>query len=266
MKIECNATDGYLNGGFTYYQKSPTKLVIKGQFTYNVPTGTWIITKENEIVKYVFLGFSDFDALRGYKAYYSYKIIKENMNGEAEEIDRRNIEFYKHYDLLDGWKVGELRSEELIYKALVDLMARLWLCPLRDSQKINPVEFLIPESLGAQFCEDLIIYTGEKVDTPAEFPGGAYGLVKWKSNNLNYPENALRNGVEGMVLINFIIDKDGSISDIELQKGVHPDLNREAIRLVNSMPKWQPAMKDGKYVRQYYHLPISFRLPTTDSK
>lgn len=97
-------------------------------------------------------------------------------------------------------------------------------------------------------------------DSDAEFPGGTEALATFLSDNLKYPEDAQYNGIAGRVFVQFIINRDGSISDIEIMRNVHPSLDAEAIRLVESMPKWTPAKVKGVAVRSYFYLPIAFKL------
>ena len=85
-------------------------------------------------------------------------------------------------------------------------------------------------------------------------------LGKWLSRNLKYPARAQESGVQGKVYIEFIVEKDGSITDAKVLRTVHPDLDREALRVVNSMPKWKPGMQRDKAVRVKFTIPISFRL------
>lgn len=98
------------------------------------------------------------------------------------------------------------------------------------------------------------------VDYKAEFPGGMPGLMKWIGNNMIYPSAAKANNIQGRVVVKFVIDKFGKVLSAQIVKGVHPELDREVIRLVYSMPNWQPAKHEGRIVNSYYTLPVSFRL------
>ncbi|MBR0036935.1 MAG: M56 family metallopeptidase [Bacteroidales bacterium] len=98
------------------------------------------------------------------------------------------------------------------------------------------------------------------VEQQPEFPGGEVALWEFMKNSLHYPEDALKTGTEGRVIISFIVEKDGSISSPVIEKSPHESLSKEAIRIINSMPKWKPGMQRGQVVRVKYVLPISFRL------
>lgn len=92
------------------------------------------------------------------------------------------------------------------------------------------------------------------------FPGGAKELMIWLAKNVHYPAIAEENGVEGKVLVRFAVGKDGSIYDVKVFESVDPSLDKEAMRVVKSMPKWIPGKQDGKPVAVYYTLPVTFHL------
>ena len=98
------------------------------------------------------------------------------------------------------------------------------------------------------------------VEQQAEFPGGQAALMKWLSNNIRYPEAAQQNDIQGRVVVKFVVEKDGSVGHAEIARGVDKDLDREALRVVNKMPKWQPGKNNGVAVRSYFNLPVTFRL------
>ena len=98
------------------------------------------------------------------------------------------------------------------------------------------------------------------VEQTAEFPGGQAALMKWLSSNIRYPEAAQQNDIQGRVVVKFVVEKDGSIGHAEIARGVDKDLDREALRVVNKMPKWQPGKNNGVAVRSYFNLPVTFRL------
>ena len=98
------------------------------------------------------------------------------------------------------------------------------------------------------------------VEQMPEFPGGIDGMMKFLIENVRYPEAAFEAEVEGRVLVQFIVETDGVISNAKVIKKVNDDLDAEAIRVVGSMPKWKPGMQNGKTIRVRYTLPITFRL------
>ena len=98
------------------------------------------------------------------------------------------------------------------------------------------------------------------VEQQAEFPGGMAALMKWLSNNIRYPEAAQQNDIQGKVIVKFVVEKAGSIGAATILKGVDKDLDREALRVVKKMPKWQPGKNNGVAVRSYFNLPVTFKL------
>ena len=96
------------------------------------------------------------------------------------------------------------------------------------------------------------------VEDMPQFPGG--NVQRWISKNVKYPILAQENGIQGKVFIQFVIEKDGSITDVKVMRGVDASLDKEAIRVVKSMPKWKPGKQRGKPVRVSYTLPINFQL------
>lgn len=92
------------------------------------------------------------------------------------------------------------------------------------------------------------------------FPGGRAALMKYLSENTKYPVVAQENGVQGRVTVQFVVEKDGSISDVHVLRGVDPSLDKEAVRVVKSMPRWTPGKQNGITVRVNYRVPVLFRL------
>lgn len=108
--------------------------------------------------------------------------------------------------------------------------------------------------------EDPQIYV--RVEKKAAFPGGQAELNKYLSKAINYPEEASDNGISGRVIVSFVVNTNGSIVDVEVLRGVHPALDKEAMRVVKAMPAWTPASNQGKKVRSKFTLPINFKLAT----
>ena len=92
------------------------------------------------------------------------------------------------------------------------------------------------------------------------FPGGDGALMGYLRDNIHYPTVAAENGVQGRVVVGFVVERDGSITDVNILRGVDPSLDREAMRVVKSMPKWTPGKQNGSAVRVKYQFPVSFRL------
>ena len=103
-----------------------------------------------------------------------------------------------------------------------------------------------------------IVY--DRVEEMPEFPGGPSAMFEYLSKNLKYPTVAENNGIQGRVHVACVIEKDGSITDVKIVKSVDPSLDREAQRLVKSMPNWTPGKQNGKLRRVKYTIPVTFRI------
>lgn len=126
-----------------------------------------------------------------------------------------------------------------------------------------------PKSLSAHVFamggdDDDKVY-GNAVVGP-EFPGGVDSLLQYIKFHVRYPEEALKRGVQGRVFIAFVVGKDGAVYDAKVQKSPDSLLSREALRVVQSLPKWKPGMHEGKPVKVQYTLPIKFDIPGKGNK
>jgi protein TonB len=110
----------------------------------------------------------------------------------------------------------------------------------------------------------VIVQEEEKPFTSVEqmpgFPGGEKALMKFLSDHINYPTIAIENNIQGRVIVRFVVKKDGSIGDIQVQRGLDEACDKEARRVVASMPRWVPGMQNGRAVPVYFTLPITFKL------
>ena len=100
----------------------------------------------------------------------------------------------------------------------------------------------------------------EVVEENAQFPGGDEACMKWLAEHLKYPSICQEQGVQGRVFVSFVVNKDGSIVDVEIKRSPDPNLSKEAERVVKSMPKWKPARQGNRTVRSRFNLPVMFRL------
>ena len=98
------------------------------------------------------------------------------------------------------------------------------------------------------------------VEQMPSFPGGQSALMQYLQSNVKYPVVAQENGVQGRVVVSFVVERDGSITDVQVVRSVDPSLDSEAQRVVRSMPKWIPGKQNGQAVRVKYNVPVSFRL------
>ena len=98
------------------------------------------------------------------------------------------------------------------------------------------------------------------VEKMPEYPGGQAALFEYLNGNVKYPADAKKQKIEGRVLVTFVVNTDGSITDIEVVKKAFPSLDAEAVRVISGMPKWIPGEQKGKKVRVKYTVPLNFRL------
>ena len=98
------------------------------------------------------------------------------------------------------------------------------------------------------------------VEEMPQYPGGMQAMLSFLQENITYPKDAQEKKISGRVLVTFVVEKDGSISNVETVKSVFPSLDEEAVRIVKGMPNWKPGKQNGKVVRVKYTLPISFSL------
>ena len=148
--------------------------------------------------------------------------------------------------------IKEIRSieQQLYGKAMmivgISLLLTLSSCEKDDDEIDDP--------------EPVTEIVDETVDQMASYPGGIPALMDFLNENIKYPEQAEREGIEGRVVAGFIVERDGSVSNIEILKSVHPLLDAEVVRVMSLMPNWIPGRQNGQPVRVKYSLPITFRL------
>ena len=131
----------------------------------------------------------------------------------------------------------------------------------RDASKVKFIG-----AASAETSEDDGLYIDYEEN--AQFPGGEQACFKWLADNIKYPKDCLKEKVEGRVIVNFVVEKDGSITDVKAMKSPHSSLSKEAERVVKAMPNWKPARFKDEPIRSRFTLPMIFRLPepSGDSK
>lgn len=116
----------------------------------------------------------------------------------------------------------------------------------------------VPIEVEEEDPEENVIF--QVVEVMPEFPGGMAECLKFLGKNIKYPTIAQENGVQGRVIVQFVVNKDGSIVDPVVVRSVDPYLDKEALRVIKSMPKWKPGQQRGKAVRVKYTVPVTFKL------
>ena len=128
-----------------------------------------------------------------------------------------------------------------------------------EDDKAEEVVIAAPVEAPVEEEEEEVVFV--VVESMPEFPGGQQALFKYLSENVKYPVIAQENGIQGRVICQFVVNKDGSIVEVEVvRSGGDPSLDKEAIRVIKSMPKWKPGKQRGKPVRVKYTVPVNFKL------
>lgn len=157
--------------------------------------------------------------------------------------------------IVDGKKVENIDSLEIYGNSvnIVNDKHSIVKYGIKDAKRL----IIINKNVEDNVCDEPV---SEDVDQWPEYPGGLQELVTFLSQNLVYPKELAETCIHGRVILSFIVEKDGSISNIKEFRSPHHVLTEEAIRVVKMMQKWKPAMKDGEAVRVKMLLPISFSL------
>ncbi len=129
-----------------------------------------------------------------------------------------------------------------------------------DNPGAGPIE-LKGETGSATKNEEIPVYDTSDIEVYPEFPGGQAAFARFLSRNLRYPESAIEHGVQGKILVSFIIEKNGSLSNIQILRGIGNDCDEEAVRVLSKSPKWTPGRQNQQNVRVAYTIPINFQLP-----
>ena len=147
------------------------------------------------------------------------------------------------------WKPGKQKGEAVRVKYTLPIMFKLDNDSSDSKAAEAPREAKVDENGVHQVCEEM-----------PEFPGGMQECMKWLGKNINYPAEAKEKGTQGRVIIQFVVEKDGSITEAKVARGVDPLLDAEALRVINSSPKWKPGKQGGQPVRVKYTIPVAFRI------
>ena len=141
-----------------------------------------------------------------------------------------------------------------LFSVLLTGFILLSLNSVAQSASTNPLDS------SAKRLTDSLHKSGYKVEIESRFPGGVHAWIQYLSENLRYPKKAVKRKLEGTVMVRFIVEKDGSVSNVSAESG-DPLLAEEAVRIVKASPAWIPARGDGKPLKSYKKQPISFTLP-----
>lgn len=126
-----------------------------------------------------------------------------------------------------------------------------------DLNKTRIIDQVIAEEKPV---EDDKVYNMAMIEQQPEFPGGTQAMYKWLNDHINYPAVAAEEGVQGKVIVEFIVSKTGAVENVRVLRGRHPALDKEAVRVVKAMPKWNPGRNNSNPVKVTYTLPVTFKL------
>lgn len=215
-------------------------------------------------------------------AYILKKTIKENHEYITDHDVLENYQSMEAYQLLLVHHSSSIKSNVLTHNFSYSLLKRR-LHMMKKSK--HPVRF----ALGMLFIATTMVViffacsspdkkqvdptgevskdteaTFEVVEVMPEYPGGMEALIEYLGSNINYPDQAKQEGIEGKVFVNFIVEKDGSVGETKVIRGIGGGCDEEAIRVVSQMPDWIPGTQLGEAVRVSYNLPINFKLDEQD--
>ena len=156
-----------------------------------------------------------------------------------------------------------MRSKYLMFIPVAALLVLFSNCTNTADKTTTEEEKAEVKFVPTEVKSDTIIVQDETLDVVEvmpEFPGGNKAMMSYLAENIKYPKEAENTGMQGRVIVQFVVNTDGGIEDAKVVRAVDPLLDKEAIRVINAMPKWKPGMQDGKEVRVKYTVPIVFRL------
>ncbi len=133
---------------------------------------------------------------------------------------------------------------------------------IEDDQSQRQMQAYVPPPPPKPKQEEVTEEIFVVVENQPEFPGGNTAMMKFLSDNIKYPVIAQENGIQGRVICNFVVERDGSNTDVQVVRGVDPSLDKEAVRVIQQMPRWKPGKQRGQAVRVRFTLPVVFRLQT----
>ena len=159
------------------------------------------------------------------------------------------------------------RGKDALVKEAVRLMNIMpkWNPGKKDGQPVPvdytlPIKFRLPEPKGDESILNERVYSMVEVDVQPSFPGGEMAMYEWIGKNLSYPPEMAETDVIGSVIVQCVIEKDGTVSDIQTMKSLYPLLDKEVVRVVSMMPKWNPGMINGQPVRVSNNIRVKFML------
>lgn len=207
-------------------------------------TYTWF-SKPTEII--------NISSLEVEKIWSSSEAIMRDENKVCYFVTKTDSKFSD--GIKDGIKIRIQNSSEVIHIGTVTLFDDGKKRTLPIIQIVKKEAYTLPEIPKMEEPKPFHV-----VERTPSYPGGSKALTQYINTNINYPVDAEINNIQGRVIVNFVVECDGSISNVYVAKSVHPSLDEEAIRVISSMPKWIPGRHDGNLARVRCSLPVSFNI------
>ncbi len=205
-------------------------------------------------------------------------LVEMNMTEEAEETPEEEPQKFEEQELEEVLQDDLLNTQKVTEVAIVDddqvdeeIKSQDEI--KEDDRALGQVneDRGVDDIINAQTHTEVVVVEEKKpepapdkvfdaVEEPPQFPGGDAALLKYIAENLRYPQLALENNVQGRVVVKFVVNKNGTVGDAQVVKSIDPDLDKEAIRVVKTLPKFQPGRQNGHAVNVWYTLPVRFKL------
>ena len=202
------------------------------------------------------------------KEVYSFSRWVNSQLKYPEEAKEKNIEgrVTLSFTVTETGKVSDVKvlrgADPLLDKEAVRVVESSpdWTPGMKDGKPV-PVTYTFPVIFQLNDTEDTDTVPFQLADRKPTFNGGdANEFLKWVNANISYPENCRKNGISGRVFLSFTVSATGKVTDVKVLRGVHEELDKEAVRVLEMSPEWTPGMKDGKIVPVSYNFPVTFQL------
>jgi TonB family protein len=248
MKVEVYNQDGQLNGRYLRFNENG-KLKERGNFREGMRVGYFVsYSSEGKVSRILQYSVNPVGKNLGF--YNDFKILNYS-DASGSLIINNGIGYCNCYLTSD-----KLREDGKVINGLRD---STWLGYENDilvlKESYSNGDFIN----GVRYYNDKEI-AYDKFEIQAEFPGGMSELYKFLNKNIRYPAYTRRYGINGKVIVQFVVEKDGSLSNVEIIKSLHESVDGESLRLVNMMPKWSPALQRGLPVKAKFVLPMTYKL------
>jgi TonB family protein len=214
------------------------------------------------------LGMNEYTDARKLFEIIHFTLTKTSMNGKTEKVENQTGKF--NADVLrmvqsaqvgDVYVFSNIKMKNKIGETIAAKDTRIDINSLEGGvqYKFNTPQYTASEIDKMRGPNKNGVYT--IVEQQPEYPEGMKAMFEWMQSTMKYPEEALKTGTEGTVYIGFVVEKDGSLGNFEVKRGIGAGCNEEALRILKTSPNWKPGMHNGKIVRVAYTVPIKFKLP-----